>query len=495
MNRSISSILLLILFSMTLSCSSTRKSKDIVQRPNIIFFLVDDLGWMDTGYQGSKLYETPNIDRLATEGMVFNNAYAAHPRCVPSRYAIITGRYPARAKMPGPGEGKLKAPGGVTAYPGDESNLRPEEYTLANALREGGYKTFFTGKWHLASAGTLPEHVGFDINIGGGEAGSPISYFFPYNEGRQAASKAPIHGLEEGVEGEYLTDRLTGETENFIRKHVTEHPDQPFLAYVSHYAVHQPIEAKDPDIERYRKKLKGINFDGQEYISEGTGTTKMWQDDPVYAAMIKNMDESLGRINSLLKELEIDENTIIIFFSDNGGLSNRGYNPRTVPTSNYPLRAGKGHLYEGGIREPMIVKWPGVTDPGSASNAIITGTDFFPTFLEMAGLPLRPEAHLDGESFAWALRGGVSRGEDRAIYWHSPVSRPQSTGDENSSAIRIGNYKLIEFYDDDRVELYDLSNDIGESNDLSTEMQDVKERLLKRLKDWRNETGAWTRKQ
>lgn len=481
----------LLLLVSGISCGWKGKGKSENPKPNIIFFLVDDLGWMDTGYQGSEFYETPNIDRLASEGQIFTDAYASHPRCVPSRFAIVTGRYPARAQMPGPGEGKLKAPESQKLYPGDESNLNPEDYTLANALKEGGYKTFFTGKWHLASAGTLPEHVGFDINIGGGHAGSPISYFYPYNEGGQSGNKAPIYGLDDGFEGEYLTDRLTDETIKFIEGHVHSEPGQPFFAFVSHYAVHQPIEAKDEDIQIFKKKLKGLTFEGEEFVSEGTGTTRLWQNDPVYAAMVNSMDQSLGRIREVLGKLGIADNTIIVFFSDNGGLSNRGFNPRKVPTSNYPLRAGKGHLYEGGVREPMIVFWPGVTHPGSKTDAVVTGTDFFPTFLQMAGLPLRPEAHLDGKSFVWAVKGMQDPDPGRPVFWHSPVARPQATGDSNSSSIRLGNYKLIEFYDEGRVELYDLSADIGESVNLSETKPRIRDEMLETLHSWLDEVKAW----
>lgn len=462
--------------------------------PNILFFLVDDMGWMDAGYQGSQFYETPNIDQLASQGVKFTNAYATHPRCVPSRYSLITGKYPARAQMPGPGEGKLKAHGDQPLRPGDEGKLKANEATLASALKEGGYATFFAGKWHLATSGTLPEHIGFDVNIAGGHAGSPISYFYPYNEGKQAGKKAPIEGLETGQAGEYLTDRITDETIHFLEQHHQQKPEQPFLAYVSHYAVHEPFHAKEAHIQKFKEKLKTMNYDGEAFIPEGTGTTKMHQDDPVYAAMIYSMDESLGRITQTLEKQGQLENTIIIFFSDNGGLSNRGFNPRRVATSNFPLRAGKGHLYEGGVREPMIVKWPGVTQAGTVSDAIVTGTDFFPTILAMTNQPLKPEAHLDGESFVWALTNGVDPNPDRAIFWHSPMDRPHATGDSNSTAVRKGRYKLVEFYDEGVVELYDLENDLEEAHNMSDELLEVRDELLHLLHDWRAEVKAFVKK-
>jgi len=474
-------ILLSGIVGLGLHQSCVAESKE--SKPNVLFFLVDDMGWMDAGYQGSKFYETPNIDKLASQGVKFTNAYASHPRCVPSRYSLITGKYPARAQMPGTGEGKLR--------PGDEGKLKPEEVTLAAAMKEGGYSTFFAGKWHLATSGTFPENVGFDVNIAGGHAGSPISYFYPYNVGKATGKKKPIEGLEVGVKGEYLTDRITDETIKYLENHHDENPDRPFLAYVSHYAIHEPLQAKEKYIQKFRKKLKTMSFEGPEFIDEGTGTTKMHQNDPVYAAMIYSMDESLGRITQSLKKLGQLDNTIIIFFSDNGGLSNRGFRPRKVTTSNYPLRAGKGHLYEGGVREPMIVKWPGVTNAGTVSDAIISGTDFFPTILEMAKLPLKPEAHLDGESFVWTLINGKAPEKERAIFWHSPISRPHATGDENCSAMRKGKYKLIQWYDENRVELYDLEEDIAEKENIADENPKLVKELLVELEEWKKEVNAY----
>lgn len=461
------------------SCAPEKKET----KPNVLFFLVDDMGWMDPSYQGSKFYETPNIDKLASQGVKFTNAYASHPRCVPSRYSLITGKYPARAQMPGPGEGKLR--------PGDEGKLKPEEVTLADAMKEGGYSTFFAGKWHLATSGTFPQDVGFDVNIAGGHAGSPISYFYPYNIGKATGKKRPIEGLDGGEKGEYLTDRITDETIKYLENHHDKNPTQPFLAYISHYAIHEPLQAKEEHIQRFREKLKRMKYEGPEFINEGPGTTKMHQDNPVYAAMIYSMDESLGRITQTLKKLGELDNTIIIFFSDNGGLSNRGFRPRHVATSNYPLRAGKGHLYEGGVREPMIVKWPGVSKAGTVSEAVVTGTDFFPTILEMAKLPLKPEAHLDGKSFAWALISRNVPKKERSIFWHSPIARPHATGDKNCSALRKGRYKLIEWHDDTRIELYDLENDISERNNIADENPELVKELSVELEDWKREVNAF----
>ncbi|MCG8581737.1 MAG: sulfatase [Bacteroidales bacterium] len=474
-------ISIVALITLMQGCAEEHKEK----APNIIFFLADDLGWADVGYNGSQFYETPNIDKLAIEGMVFNNAYATHPRCVPSRYSIITGKYPARAQMPGPGEGKLNV------RPGDEGKLKADEQTIASALKEAGYATLFAGKWHLATSGTMPQDVGFDVNIAGGHAGSPISYFYPYNEGKQKGKKAPIEGLEDGKEGQYLTDHLTDKTIDWLKQQHKYQPDQPFFAFVSHYAVHEPLHGKPEHVEKFKNKLSSMTYTGKPFIEEGTGTTKMHQDDPEYAALIYSMDENLGRLLNTVNEMGEADNTIVIFFSDNGGLSNKGYNPRRVATSNHPLRAGKGHLYEGGVREPMIVSWPGVTLGGSMNNTVVTGTDFFPSILEMAGANLLPAAHKDGVSFVQSITGNEQMNSDRAIYWHSPVSRPHATGDINCSAIRKGQYKLIDFYDIDKVELYDLSKDIGEQHDVSDEQPDVRQELSKQLDKWRHDVNAY----
>ncbi|QZT37900.1 sulfatase [Halosquirtibacter xylanolyticus] len=471
----------IILFSCFICQSKSKRS-----RPNVLFFLVDDMGWRDVGYQGSDFYETPNIDRLSDKGVVFSNAYASHPRCVPSRYAIMTGRYPARAQMPGPGEGKLKS----NIIAGDDGKLNPTDRCIAKEFKSVGYKTFFTGKWHLATSGTFPEDVGFDINIAGGHAGSPISYFHPYNEGRATGKKAPIKGLEEGYDGEYLTDRITKETLKFLDDHL-KNSDEPFFAFVSHYAVHEPLEAKRKDIERFQERQKKMHYEGPEFIPEGTGTTKVRQDDPKYAAMIYSMDQSLGRIINKLEEEKVMDNTIIVFFSDNGGLSNRGFRPRHVATSNLPLRAGKGHLYEGGIREPMIVYDPRINKSVNRSDAIVIGNDFYPTLMEMSGMSTKGLRGIDGQSFLWALKGQKNPNPQRSIFWHSPVPRPQSTGDESCTAVRKGDYKLIEWYDKGIVELYNITNDIGEESDLSKEDPDKVKELLTEVKVWRNEVDAY----
>ena len=445
------------------------------KKPNIIVFYVDDLGWMDLSVQGSKFYETPAIDKLAKQGMIFTQGYTTHPRCVPARYGIMTGKYPARGYVPGKG------------------GLVPKDVTIAEAMKQGGYNTFFAGKWHLmfkVGDKNLPQNQGFDVNIGGGHAGSPPTYFFPYKkgDGKGHGKGALGQGLEKGTPGEYLTDRLTDESVKFMKNQVNNNPDKPFFLFLSHYGVHTPFEAKKELIEKYKKKLKTMKYDLPEYEKTITGDTKMRQDFPVYAAMIESVDQSMAKIMSTLKELGIEDNTIIIFTADNGGLSTRG-NTRKLATSNYPLRYGKGWLYEGGIREAFFVKWPGVTKPGSVNESPVIATDIYPTVLQMAGLPLRPNDHKDGKSFVDALEGKTIN-EDRPIFWHSPLARPTSTGDLNSSAVRLGDYKLIDWYDDNRVELFNLKDDIKESKDLSKEMPEKTAEMLKMVRDWREDLSA-----
>ena len=292
------------------------------ERPNVLFFLVDDLGWNDISANGSKLYETPNIDEVFNESVYFSNAYSAYPRCVPSRYAMITGRHPAR-------DGQT-----------DGNKIKNKEITIAEALKSHGYGTFFTGKWHLGHTEEFwPHNHGFDVNMGGCDAGSPGSYFFPY--GSEKFINKSLYGLEEGEKGEYITDRLTKETLKYIR----ENHDKTFLAYVAHYAVHTPLQAKKDRIEYYQEKIKKLEFEGEEYSYGPDGRTKLRQDNAIYAAMVESMDDSFGAIIKELKKLGIYDNTIIIFTSDHGGLSNSGLeNKRPLATSNLPLRAGKGHI-------------------------------------------------------------------------------------------------------------------------------------------------------
>jgi arylsulfatase A-like enzyme len=428
--------------------------------PNVLFILIDDLGWMDLGYQGSKTYETPQIDKLAYDGVRFSQAHAAYPLCLPSRLAIQTGQNPARFKRPGHGA------------------LDRTDVTMAKAFKESGYVTFFAGKWHLSHGkDTFPEDAGYDINMGGGHAGEPGSYFFPYGLG---------HGLEEGAPGEYITDRLTDETIAFIRNH----KDKPFFAFLSHYAVHTPRQAKPGDIAYYKKKIETMKFNGPDWEDEGTGRTKLHQDNAIYAAMLHSLDENVGRLVDELKNLGLYDNTIIVFTSDNGGLSNHGYTPWDMSTSNQPLRAGKGHFYEGGSRVPTFVHWPEASINTMESEAIVNGTDFFPTLLEMCGLPPRPEEHKDGRSFVWAMRGEKDPDPNRMIFWHNPRCRPHSIGDNNLTTALQGRYKFMDHYDLGTFELYDLSEDRSETTDISAHNPERCDMFKRKIQTWRTEVDA-----
>ncbi len=443
------------------------------EKPNVVFFLVDDLGWNDISCNGSKLYETPNIDALSEEAMYFSKAYAAYPRCVPSRFAMISGQHPAR-------DGQK-----------DGATLPLETVTMAEALKEYGYGTFFAGKWHLGhTEEEFPHHQGFDVNKGGCAAGAPGSYFFPFHNPDAGKNSVPYYGLEEGTPGEYITDRLTDETLKYIEGNDPNKTGKPFLVYLSHYAVHTPFQAKPDRVKYYEEKVKTLSFEGEPYVFGPDGRAKMWQDNAVYAAMVESMDESLGRVIGKLKELNLYDNTIIIFTSDHGGLSNSGEkNKRELATTNKPLRAGKGHIYEGGIKVPVFVRWPGVVEEKSSNSTVITGMDYYPSILEMCGLPLRPKNHMDGESFVRALRGETIN-IDRPFFWHETASRPSQTGDHANSVIRIGDMKLHHFLEDNHLELYNLENDPYEQHNLAKDMPDLAAKLDRQLLEWKEEVGA-----
>jgi arylsulfatase A-like enzyme len=440
------------------------------KKPNIIFILADDLGSADLGCYGSSFYETPNLDRLAKEGMYFTDAYAASPVCSPTRASILTGKYPARLGITDWLPGRKDQPSQKLKRPELKSFLPLEETTLAEALRDGGYKTSFFGKWHLGdSPAHWPEHQGFDFNLGGCEKGTPPSYFTPYK----------LPNLPDGPDGEYLTDRLTSEAIHFIE----QNREKPFLVYLSHYAVHNPLQAKPALLEKYKAKAANLPAgQGPEFLDDNGRPVRQVQNNPAYAAMVENLDENVGRILDTLAELKLDENTIVIFTSDNGGLSTS----EGSPTSNLPLRAGKGWAYEGGVREPLLIKWPRVTKPGSVCNKPVSSPDFFPTILEMAGLPLLLHQHLDGTSLVPDLKSADS--PERPLFWHYPHYSNQ--GGSPYGAVRLGDFKLIEWYEDNRVELYDIQNDLGEKHNLATENPETAAALATRLHGWRTDVNA-----
>jgi arylsulfatase A-like enzyme len=449
-------ILALIAFILTASLSSLNAASARA-RPNIVFLLIDDLGYMDIGaYNSNTFYETPNIDRLASEGMRFTQGYAANPVCSPTRYSIMTGRHPSRVDATNFFSGRR---GGKFNCAPLNDRMSLSEVTLAEALKAGGYKTFFAGKWHLgASAEYWPENQGFDVNQGGWKHGGPWfggKYFSPFGNPR----------LEDGPKGEHLPHRLASETIKFI----SENKGGPFLAYLSFYSVHTPLMAPKELVEKYRQKAQRLGLNGkpefapEEQVfpnSKQRRSVRILQKHAIYAAMVESMDRNVGRVLAALKEQGIEDETAVFFMSDNGGLSTS----EGQPTSNLPLRGGKGWVYEGGIREPFMIKWPGVTKPGSVSDVPVVSTDFFPTILEIAGLPLRPELHLDGVSLTSILKGGAAPQRD-AIYWHYPHYSNQ--GGFPGGAIRMGDWKLIERYEDGRRHLYNLKDDIGERTDLA----------------------------
>jgi arylsulfatase A-like enzyme len=432
-------------------------------QPNIILFLIDDLGWKDIGCQGSTYYRTPNIDRLASSGVRFTDAYAACAVCSPTRAAVLTGKYPARLLLTNWLPDGRWIPNAKLREGRFLRGLPAEEFTLAEALRQGGYRTVSIGKWHLGSEPfSLPEHHGFDVNIAGNAHGAPGSYFFPYQGNWLIPTtelRAKWNVLPEGTEGEYLTDRLTDEAVSFIRNS----KDESFFLYFPHYGVHTPLEAKPEVISKY------------ERIPEAQRQGK-----PAYAAMVESIDDSVGRVMATLQELNLDENTVIIFTSDNGGFYNA--------TSNAPLRGNKGAYYEGGIRVPLIVRWPGVAQPGLVVNEPVTSTDLYPTCLAAAGLPVLPNQHVDGVNLQPVLTGSGSL-LDRSLFWHFPHynDHPSSVP---SSVIRKGPWKLIETFDPEGIELYNLADDLSEiKNVAGTESAKVNE-LLRELDTWRKRVGA-----
>jgi len=457
------------------SCAEQKYS-----RPNIIFILIDDLGWKDVGYHVSRLYETPNIDKLAEEGMRFSAAYAACPVCSPTRSSIMTGKYPARLNQTDWIPGRGDNPENKFLQVDDLNYLPLEEVTIAERLKEAGYVTCHIGKWHMGGAGHLPEDQGFDINIAGNERGSPPSHYYPYKRGDYQLKELAATGQE----GEYLIDRISREAVQFI----TDHQEQPFFLYLSHYAVHTPREAKESLREYYEQKLDNMpEPEGPVYKDERyNAVTQLVQNNPEYAGMVQSMDESVGRVMRTLEELDLANQTILFFMSDNGGLSTLPPD-RTASTANTPLRAGKGWLYEGGIREPMIVKWPEVTSPGSVCNDPVISTDFYPTILEMARLELAPEQHQDGVSLVPLLRGGTSPDRD-ALYWHYPHYHGSNA--RPHGAIRMGDYKLIEFYEDMSVEVYNLKQDLAEQHNLAASMPGKANTLREQLHNWRTSVGA-----
>lgn len=440
------------------------------QKPNILLFFIDDLGYTDIGTNGSKFHETPNIDNLAKNGVNFTQAYSAHPVCSPTRASLMTGKAPQRV--------------GITQWIHQPSDIHLplNEFTIAEALKQGGYSTGYIGKWHLGEKDSqLPDHQGFDWIKAVNRGGQPASYFYPYTNNRKG-KYWDIPDMEKGKKGDYLTDALTDHAIDFIDLN----KNKPFFLTFAHYAVHTPIQAPKDLVDKYKAKRKKLYGDSQTpYTEDRYGTwSRARQDNPTYAAMMENLDTNIGRVITHLEKNNLLENTLIIFTSDNGGhchlIGKHGV------TSNAPLRSGKGWNYEGGTRIPAIFYWKGKLTPRTVDTPTIT-MDLYPTLLEIADLPLIPKQHLDGASILPTLNGKISEKlQNRFIAWTYPHNH--GSGHKPSSAIRQGNYKLIRFDEGTRFELYDLKKDPSETTNLADKESVTTERLNLLLTNWLSET-------
>jgi arylsulfatase A len=424
-------------------------------KPNVILILADDFGWTDLACYGSDFYQSPNIDKLAKNGMRFTQNYSACTVCSPTRAALLTGKYPGRLHITDwiPG---LPPANPRVIVPDFTKQLPHEEVTIAERLKEAGYATASIGKWHLGGEDYYPATQGFDINIAGSDAPEPRnSYFAPYN----------IPTIKQGPPKEYITDRLTTEAVQFIRKN----RDTPFFLYLPHFAVHTPIQAKQGLADKHDRRLRSLDKLPRHVNA-------------AYAAMIDSLDQSIGRIRATLDELGIADNTIIIFTSDNGG--------RVPTTSNAPLRVGKGSCYEGGVRVPLIVDWPGVVKAGSESDVPTITMDLFPTILAMTGQQQEAGAVCDGVSLVPVLRQDGTLPE-RPLFWHYPhYQHYQEGGTTPYAAIRRGDHKLIEFLADGKVELYNIKEDIGEQHNLASAEPELVNKLRDELHAWQKSVGA-----
>lgn len=435
-------------------------SADDATKPNVVFLLVDDLGWGDFGCYGADFYETPNIDQLASEGMKFQNAYAACTVCSPSRAAILSGCYPARLKLTDWITGH-KRPRAKLNVPDWKMSLDHDRILLPEALKEAGYSTGFFGKWHLMPKGAdnfdqhYPTHHGFDLNVGGREWGQPAGpgrYFSPFD----------MPNLDDGKPGDYLTDKLTDAAIDFLDN---RDPAKPFLLYFSYYTLHGPLMCPPELKAKYAKKAKTFQNEKNEHL------------DARRAGMVECLDNSVGRIMQKLESLGLAENTVVILTGDNGG---------NFDENSGGLKHCKGFSHEGGVREPTTVRWPGKIAAGTECDEVIIGTDFYPTILEMAALQPRPDQHQDGVSIVPLLTGEADGLDREAVYWHYPhYHRTKPYG-----AVREGDWKLIEFYEDGKLELYNLKVDQNETENVADSETATAQRLLEKLSQWRVSVDA-----
>lgn len=443
----------LICLSMLLGGCNTKE----IQLPNFLLILIDDLGSQDVGSYGQQYIQTPNIDKLAKDGMQWSNAYSACPVCSPSRAALLTGKSTARVHFTGhiTAIGKHRYPErGRIIPPNDLMYLPHDEVLISEVLKPLGYKSISIGKWHVGHEGYYPTDQGFDVNVAGWTHGSPPSHFHPYKSNKEWNPTIPT--LQGGKSGEYLTDRLTDEAINFME----ENTNNPFFIYLTHYAVHTPLEAPTHLVEKYSQ------------ILDGTTT------DPVYAAMVESVDTNLRRLFRKMEELDLAKNTVVIFASDNGAVEST--------SNNFPFRKGKGFLYEGGIRVPLIIRWPGKIQGGSISDSPTISQDIFTTIVDIVGKKEDIKHQIDGRSLIQDFDGEKQANID--LFWYYPHYSPQAK--MPGAAILSENYKLIHFYDPDKVELYNLIEDIGEEHDLSTSMPEKVKELSAKLDQWLEESGT-----
>jgi arylsulfatase A-like enzyme len=443
-----------------------------MRQPNIVYILSDDLGWCDLGVEGSSFYESPNIDRIAHEGMRFTQGYAACQVCSPSRASILTGKYTPNHGITdwiGAASGERWRESGRCSKllpPEYAHQLAADEVTFAEALRRAGYRTFFAGKWHLGDDGADPEDFGFEVNKGGWMVGWPAGgYFAPWENPK----------LPPGPDGESLPLRLGRETVDFMRTH----QDEPFLAYLSFYSVHGPIQTSRDRWEKYRQKAVAAGTAESRFIMDRYLPVRQVQDCPIYAGMIEAMDDAVGMVLDALDELGLAEDTIVCFTSDNGGVSSGD----SYSSSMLPLRGGKGRQWEGGIREPYHVRYPRTVQAGTSCEVPVSGIDYYPTLLELAGVPIPAEQDVDGSSLVKLLQGEADAAvAERDLFWHYPHYGNQ--GGEPSSIIRSGTWKLIHYYEDGRDELYQLTDDPGEQSDLAAVHSEQARTLRERLDAW-----------
>lgn len=462
-----------ILIILQLSC---KEHQEIVEKkPNVVFILVDDLGLVDLGVTGSGYYETPNIDKLAKEGMIFTHGYAASRVCSPSRASIMTGKFTARHGITdwigaASGENWREHERYDKLLPAEYvHNLSQQDVSLAEAMKNKGYKTFYSGKWHLGNKGSYPENHGFDINVGGWDKGSPIGgYFSPWNNPK----------LENKVDGENLSMRLANETASFIK----ENKDHSFFAFLSFYAVHGPIQTTNEKWTKYREKSINNGIAEHGYKMERVLPIRQVQDNPIYAGLVESMDDAVGVVLKALSDEGIQDETIVIFTSDNGGVASGD----SFSTSNLPLRGGKGYQWEGGIREPYFIKVPWLKG-STKSNYPVSGTDFYPTILDLVGIEAMPNQHIDGISLLPILEGEDMKIK-RPLYWHYPHYGNQ--GGDPSSIIQEDGWKLIHYWEDGHNELYKLSADIGEGTNLAEKYPVRTTELRTKLLKWLTDVGA-----